>query len=105
MNCPGESSISCMSSRDFRMMVVRLPQEKMAAKKPAISMSCFLLNRCGMLMGSLAIKDGRLYSSTFLSRNLRRSFAVSLDMFQTLAEVVDEIVCVLDADAETDQGI
>jgi hypothetical protein len=52
------------------MMVVLLPQEKMAAKNPAISMSCFLVNEWGMQIGSDAINKGWLYSFTFLLRNI-----------------------------------
>ena len=38
----------------------------MAAKKAAISISCFLAKRCGIQIGSFAIKVGWLYNSTFL---------------------------------------
>jgi len=49
-----------ISSVDLLMMVVRLPQAKMEAKKPAISMSAFFLKRWGMQMGSGAMKAGVL---------------------------------------------
>jgi len=41
----------------------------MAAKKPDISLSCFLENECGITIGSASIKDGLLYSFHFLLRN------------------------------------
>ncbi len=63
-----------MSSLDFRMIVVRLPQEKTAAKNPAISISCFILKRWGTEMGSVAIKEGWLNCSTFFSRKSSSSF-------------------------------
>ena len=50
----------------------------MAAKKAAISMSCFLVNKCGMLIGSFVIKPGLLYSSTLLSKNCLSSLSFIL---------------------------
>lgn len=81
-NSYGALSILCINSFDFCMMVVRFPHEKIAEKNPAISISCFLLNKCGILMGSFEIKEGRLYSLTFLSRN-SFSLSVSIDEFLT----------------------
>jgi hypothetical protein len=40
------------------MMVVLMPHANIAAKNPAISMSCFFWKRCGMETGSEAINDG-----------------------------------------------
>ena len=54
----GALSINCNSSLLLLMIVVRLPHAKMDAKKPAISMSCFFVKRCGMQTGSAVIKDG-----------------------------------------------
>jgi hypothetical protein len=45
-------------SFDFWTIVVRFPHEKIAAKNPAISISCFFENRCGIEMGSSKIKEG-----------------------------------------------
>src|SRR5579871_2838447 len=81
-------------------MVVRLPQEKIAAKKPAISMSCFWLYRCGTLTGSPGIKEGRLYSATFRLRNVRRS-----SLTDGILQVLLQIVHVFDADAQPDERI
>ncbi len=67
-NSYGASSISFISSFVLLMMMVRLPQANREAKKAAISMSCFRVKRCGTETGSLAINEGRLYSSTFLSK-------------------------------------
>ena len=53
------------SSLHLLRMVFRCPQARIAAKKPAISMSCFLSKRCGMEIGSNSIKLGWLYSATF----------------------------------------
>lgn len=61
------------------MIVVRLPHEKMAAKKPAISMSCFLEKECGMHIGSAAIKEGWLYAFTLLFKN---AVKLSIGMLQ-----------------------
>src|SRR4051812_17002506 len=51
------------------MMVVRLPQANMEAKKAAISISCFFLKRCATEIGSGSMKEGLLYSFTLASRN------------------------------------
>jgi len=55
------------------MIVFRIPQANVAAKNPAISMSCFLENKCGIQTGSSLIKSGLLNWITFLSRNFFRS--------------------------------
>src|SRR6478609_5614750 len=56
------------SSVHLLMIVARFPHAKMDAKNPLISISCFLLNRCGMHTGSLGINSGELYLSTSLSK-------------------------------------
>jgi hypothetical protein len=43
-------------------------------KNAAISMFCFLLNRCGMLIGSLRIKDLLICVSNFLFRKTLKGF-------------------------------
>ena len=45
----------------------------MAAKKAAISISCFFLNKCGIQIGSAAINKGWLNSATFISKKLLSS--------------------------------
>jgi len=40
------------------MMVLRKPQEKTAAKNPAISISYFFVKECGIQTGSAKIKEG-----------------------------------------------
>ncbi len=54
------------------MMVVRFPHAKIAAKKPAISMSCFFVKRCGMHTGSSFTNEGWLYWRTLSFRKVMR---------------------------------
>src|SRR5690349_21652629 len=69
-----------MSSVDFAIIVVRLPQANIAAKRPAISMSWGLLKRWGTAIGSKGTKPGWLNSSVFASRN-SRSFLLVIGFF------------------------
>ena len=64
----GSLSIRLNRSVHLLMIVFLCPQAKIAAKNAAISISCFLEKRCGMQIGSLLIKSGRLYCATFISR-------------------------------------
>jgi hypothetical protein len=43
------------------MIDLLFPQAIVAAKKPAISISSFLVNRCGIHIGSFSINDLLLY--------------------------------------------
>ena len=54
----GALSIKPISAIDFFMMVVRFPQEKTAAKNPAISISCCRVTLWGMETGSFSNKGG-----------------------------------------------
>lgn len=99
-------SIRLISSFDFLMIVLRLPQEKIAAKNPAISISCFFLKRCGMEIGSSLMKDGRLYSAAFLSKNSFRAVLVctgahfQIDaLSDRLFQISDQIISVFYANA------
>ena len=56
----GSSSIKPISTLAFLRMEVLCPQEMVAVKNPAISMSSFLVNRWGIEIGSENIKPGLL---------------------------------------------
>src|ERR1044071_1790972 len=73
------------------MIVVRLPQANIEAKNPAISISCFVENRCGMQMGSSFIKNGCVYSSTFLSKNFFNCCTAAPDCFLSIILPAPEI--------------
>src|SRR5664279_2698344 len=105
MNSYGASSKNFISSLDLRIMVVRLPQEKTAANSPAISMSCFLLKRCGTEMGSAGIKEGWLYTPTFSSRKILSSFLFfnMCVLTDRLIQILDQIAGVFDTDADADE--
>src|SRR5450432_400380 len=89
------------------MMVVRLPQAKIAANSPAISISCFLTKRCGTEMGSAAIKESWSYCKTFFSRKSRRSFLFLKSSILTdrLVQVFYQVATVFNTRADTDQGV
>src|SRR5687767_8646584 len=59
----------CISYYDFLIKVVRIHQANTAAKKAAISISCCLVNRCGIETGSSLTKAGWLNSITLRSKN------------------------------------
>src|SRR6202035_1484550 len=107
MKSYGASSMPFINSLDFRMMLVRLPHEKMAAKSPAISISCFFLKRCGTETGSFTIKEEWLYSSTFFSRKSRSSFLFlnAAILSNRLIQIRNQIAGVFDANAKADEVI
>ena len=107
MNSYGASSMNFISSLDFRMIVVLLPQEKTAANSPAISTSCFLLNRCGTEMGSAGINEGSLYTSTFFSRKFLSSFLFfNLNkLTDCQIQIFDQIVGVFNTYTDANEGI
>jgi hypothetical protein len=71
--------MSFISSFDLLMMVLRLPQEKIAAKKPAISISCFFVKRCGMQMGSSLMKEEAVLKQNFKAASLFMEFPMLLN--------------------------
>src|SRR5450631_1426068 len=107
MKSKGASSILFNSSLDLRMMVVRFPQEKMAVKNPAISISCFLSKRCGTETGSAAIKESWLNSSTFSSRKSCSSFLFRNGVMLTncLIQVFDQITGIFNTGTDADQVV
>ena len=101
----GASSNKFISSLDLRIIVVRLPHEKIAANNPAISISCFLLNRCGTEMGSAGIKDGLLNTRTFFSRKFLSSF-LFFNLFvltDRLIQIFYQVTRIFDTHADSDQ--
>ena len=61
--------MSANSSFDLLIMVARCPHESIATQNDAISISCRLLNRCGIEIGSFAMKNaGVLKRSTSASK-------------------------------------
>src|SRR5450631_1450109 len=107
MKSCGALSKKFISSLDLRIIVVRLPHEKTAANNPAISMSCFLLKRCGTEMGSAGMKEGWLYIPTFFSRKFLSSFLFFTMAILTdrLIQILDQVSRVFDTNADADQGI
>src|SRR5580704_3541833 len=78
------------------------PHANMAAKKADISISCNRVKRCGMEMGSSAIKSGPLKASTLSSRNFFKS---CMCLSYSAVQVLDQVIHVLYSYAEADQGI
>ena len=77
------------------MMPVRVPQASIAAKKPAISISCFCENRWGMEMGSSFIKEGWLYCAAFaLKKSIRSGLLFFITILRKLEEdfLIDELL-------------
>ena len=81
-------SILCNSSKHLLIIIVRWPQANMEAKKPAISISCFFEKRCGMEIGSFAIKSTALYSCTL-------RFKKCNNLLFTQAKLRTRLLCIM----------
>ena len=64
---------------EFLIIIVRFPQAMVALRKPAISISSFCENKCGICTGSLSMKSSVLYCRTFSSRKSLSSDGLIID--------------------------